>query len=297
MQVIKSLCTLFKRQANLRSANLAFSQLNKDEGIRILESLALSGSLQRRHKQFLTVLDLQEFFSPRTRVLSSSKFAETMGLFLALTSLCMDKRYLNEDVLEKLTSRSCTAPLRYLQLVADSMDPVLDHPISRRAWVEAVHRDPDFTVGVLFLGLTSFDKYASVLIRGMPLTWMRLSWLGVVGPVHPAIMADVEKLLRHVAYNFSDTIIRVQICLWPEAVVPVDEALVNLVSRCHLLRELSVTCRIVPETLDKIEAVLASRQDNVLETMELRLVGFTQEMTAPGYIRRRWPSIKTMAFC
>nr|KAG5698425.1 hypothetical protein BaRGS_006620 [Batillaria attramentaria] len=103
------------------------------------------------------------------------------------------------------------------------MDPVLDHPISRRAWVEAVHRDPDFTVGVLFLGLTSFDKYASVLIRGMPLTW---------------------------------------ICLWPEAVVPVDEALVNLVSRCHLLRELSVTCRIVPETLDKIEAVLASRQDN-----------------------------------
>ena len=88
MKVVRSLCTLLKKQTCLRSVDLSYCLMDRDEGSRVLD--ALSYGTRLHPKQSLTQVDMRQFFSPATRVVSFVRYGKVMGQFVALASVRLD---------------------------------------------------------------------------------------------------------------------------------------------------------------------------------------------------------------
>ena len=88
LQVVRSLCTLLKKQTCLRSVDLSYCLMDRDEGSRVLDALTCGTRLHP--KQELAHVDMRQFFSPGTRVVSFVRYGKVMGQFVALSSVRLD---------------------------------------------------------------------------------------------------------------------------------------------------------------------------------------------------------------
>jgi hypothetical protein len=88
LQVVRALCSLLKKQAWLRSADLSYCLMDREEGSRVLD--ALTYGTRFKSKEHLVHVDLRQFFSPATRTVSLVRYSKVVTQFTALVSLRID---------------------------------------------------------------------------------------------------------------------------------------------------------------------------------------------------------------
>ncbi|XP_076449145.1 F-box only protein 39-like [Babylonia areolata] len=245
-KVIRSLSSLLKKQSYLRTVDLSYCLMDRDEGTRLLE--ALSYGTRLHSKAYLSDINLRQFFSPRTRAASFVRYGKVMGQFQALAAIRMDFRALNEVILDRL-SRASSETLSRMELDFYSDEFMGSQAISPERWRSVSRRLPGLRVKVRVHGLCGFQKYASVLVRELPLSELRVTYLGVENLADHGLLLGVHTLLVYLADTFHRTLTKLHLHLRPDLDVSADAAVVGLVRRCLHLRELNVNVALQASTV------------------------------------------------
>ncbi|KAK7087492.1 F-box only protein 39-like [Littorina saxatilis] len=279
-KVVRSLCNLLKKQSCLRSADLSYCLMDRDEGSRLLDSLSYGTRLHP--KQYLSTLDLRQFFSPGTRAVSFTRYQKVMDQFVTLACVRMDLRSLNETILQTM-SKASAKTLRRLEIDFYADESVGVHAIGSYCWREVAQRCQGLAVMVRIHGLCGFSKYASVLVRGMPLHELRLTYLGVEDLSNPELLRSIDGLILYLSGVYYQTLNKVQIQLRPEMEVSADTALVTLVRRCLHLADINVNFVVQAATFLRILETIqknrtASEKGCKKTRLRLNIRGMTPEL-------------------
>ncbi|KAL8570703.1 hypothetical protein ACOMHN_039138 [Nucella lapillus] len=232
--VIRALSNLLKKQSFLRSADLSYFCVNREEGSRLL--YALSYGTQRHPKEYLINVDMRHFFCSLTKVATFDRYSRVMGQFQALATIKMDLGDLNETIMDKLT-RASSKTLRHIELEFHGEELESGkHAISPECWRAVSERVPALRVKVCIHGHRGLRKYSNVLVRGLPLSELRVTYLGK----DPWLLTGVRSLILHLAETFHTTLSKLYLQLNYFLDVSADTAMVDLVRNCVHLRELHV---------------------------------------------------------
>ncbi|KAM6428904.1 F-box only protein 39-like [Rhynochetos jubatus] len=161
-QFINNLATFLKRTGKqLDYLNLKGARVTLEEGCKLLNSLSCLTS-----KNFISKLNIEDFFSVQFAAYSSTLFHQTMSKFHSVVNLTFNYSCISDELLDILREHSphslCT-----LNIKCHIHDPH-EQVVCGTSWTNLVKRAPKLNVNFFFERLMKHNDLARILLAEIP---------------------------------------------------------------------------------------------------------------------------------
>ena len=199
-RMVRAVCSLLRRQKRLEVVNMAYCQVGREDGARVLKALTYNcrPHSSKDTSSCLSALELREFFRDDIIVVELPAFLSEMGRFTALRHVGLNFTYLSDAILGRLTQS--TSNLERMSLSIDGSHLTLithmthnNLAVSTAGWRAAAQRCPQLRVLVDFRGRYRLMDFQSVLLPGMPMASISITSLV------PSLFFGSDDMLAHIA--------------------------------------------------------------------------------------------------
>ncbi|KAM9218579.1 F-box only protein 39 [Leptosomus discolor] len=161
-QFIKNLATFLKRMSKrLDYLNLKGARVTLEEGCELLNSLSCL-----TNESFISKINIEDFFSLRLPVYSSTLFHQTMSKFHSLIILTFNYNCISDELLDILREHSAHS-LCTLNIKCHIHDPH-GQVVWGMSWANLAKKAPKLNVNFFFERVVKHDHLARILLMEIP---------------------------------------------------------------------------------------------------------------------------------
>ncbi|KAM6416890.1 F-box only protein 39-like [Pluvialis apricaria] len=261
---LKNFAAFLKRMSKrLHYLNLKGARVTLEEGCELLNSLSCLSN-----ENFLSEVNIEDFFSLHVPVYSSPLFHQTMSKFHRLAVLTFNYNCISDEVLNTLREHSAPS-LRTLNIKCHIHDPH-GQVVWGMSWANLAKRAPKLNVNFFFERVMRYDQLARILLAEIPVRSISLrscyfrdpDWAmrPTLTTLLPAYWHVLQKLTLELSNEHE----------------PLDDELLQLILACQKLFFLEVWAFL---RVTFVERLLQNRAERkcVLTTIKVRIYTARQE--------------------
>ncbi|KAK3084259.1 hypothetical protein FSP39_010761 [Pinctada imbricata] len=248
-KLTNNLVRFFKGQVKIRMFDMTAAQFPALGGIRILETVGSSSG------EKVEEIYLEDFFHSRIAAFQIPRFVQAITCFKELRFIAINYNCVSDEILE-IFAKSLKGKLRCLNMKVYRNDPHR-HQVSPYIWKRLRNACPKLRVTVWIESIGFYEEVLPVLSKDMPLREFHM-WTGYDD--------DAEWRLHDTIYHLTNTytgsLESVSLEMDNNHEI-VDEALLALLGRCKLLRELTLNAVVMVPTIEVIMHLITERKINL----------------------------------